>query len=83
MSRDLILAILAMDSYNRGYGQGIMGLPVSGALGRATIFTDSRIELGATDTESVGFYALAYDMSAVIGFCYRREGYFVSRNEHQ
>lgn len=28
MNRDLLLAILAMDAYNRGYGQGIVGLDV-------------------------------------------------------
>ncbi len=26
LSKDLFLAILSMDSYNRGYGQGIRGL---------------------------------------------------------
>ena len=37
MSRDLFLAILSMDSYNRGYGPGIKLRPDSGMLGSATI----------------------------------------------
>ena len=40
MNRDLFLAILSMDSYNRGYGQGIKDLPtVLGVtkIGNATI----------------------------------------------
>jgi hypothetical protein len=28
MDQNLFLAILAMDSYNRSYGEGITGLPV-------------------------------------------------------
>lgn len=31
ISRDLYLAILSMDSYNRGYGEGVFGL--SAAIG--------------------------------------------------
>ena len=33
MNRDLFLAILAMDSYNRGYGAAISGLQISGISG--------------------------------------------------
>ena len=33
MNRDLFLAILAMDSYNRGYGAGVSGLSESGKIG--------------------------------------------------
>ena len=32
MNRDLFLAILSMDSYNRGYGQGITGLSNTGLI---------------------------------------------------
>lgn len=41
MNRDLFLAILAMDSYNRGYGQGLKFFGNSDAqgtmLGKATV----------------------------------------------
>lgn len=70
MDRDIFLSILSMDSYNRSYGQGLNELPVNAnvtKLGKATIVTDSVIELGE-DAQSSGFYALAYDMSQVAGF---------------
>ena len=65
MNRDLFLAILSMDSYNRGYGQGIENLDVVAnvtKLGNATIKTDSFIEFD-TDGVAAGFYAIAYDVS--------------------
>lgn len=40
VSRDLFLAILSMDSYHRGYQQGVNGIPVSfekTRIGKATI----------------------------------------------
>lgn len=71
MDRDLFLAILAMDSYNRGYGQSIADLPASGSIGSASILSDSAI-LGSTpdgrNDENAGFYAIAYDVSQVAGF---------------
>ncbi|MBB4640569.1 hypothetical protein [Rhizorhapis suberifaciens] len=70
MDRNLFLAILAMDSYNRGYGVGIKDLDVNlnvTKIGNATIRTDSVTEIGAS-AESTGFYALAYDMTGVEGF---------------
>lgn len=45
MNRDLLLSILAMDSYNREYGAGLV---VGGtSLGKAQIIT--RASLGITD----------------------------------
>jgi len=70
MDRDLFLAILAMDAYNRGYGAGIEDLAVSAnntMLGNATIITDSTLSLGLQPTQSAGFYAIAYDVSEVSG----------------
>lgn len=72
MNRDVFLSILAMDSYNRGYGEGVKGLPLVAnvtKLGTATIKTDSVIELGA-NAQAAGFYAIAYDWNGekVISF---------------
>ena len=66
MSRDLFLAILSMDSYNRGYGAGIKDLPETGTLGRSTIREFGEDE--QVGWEAAGFYAIAYDMTGVAGF---------------
>ncbi|MFT6658278.1 hypothetical protein [Maritalea sp.] len=58
VSKDLFLAILAMDSYNRGYGAGIDGLGGENAsLGTATIDQDK----GDAEAQEAGFYAVSYD----------------------
>jgi hypothetical protein len=66
MNRDLFLAILSMDSYNRGYGVGVKGLAASGRLGNAVIVNDS-LALGGTPNSrvdaGVGFYAIAYNLT--------------------
>ena len=70
MNRDLFLAILAMDSYNRGYGQGIGGLPVNvgvTTIGDATIIRQSDTAPNSPGVNA-GFYAIAYDVSGVAGF---------------
>ncbi len=69
MNRDLFLAILSMDSYNRGYGEGIIGLSnvVGTQIGKAQLSADSVQKLGAP-AQAAGFYALAYDMTGVSGF---------------
>jgi hypothetical protein len=58
-SKDLLLAILAMDSYNRGYGAG---LEVSGTqVGSATIgLTSTDPAANIPNGQSAGFYAAAY-----------------------
>lgn len=70
MDRDLFLAILAMDSYNRGYGQGIGGLdavPNVTQIGMATIAQQSDTNSN-TPGVNAGFYAIAYDVGGVAGF---------------
>ena len=73
ISKDLFLAILSMDSYNRGYGAGLSdggvndpdGLGETGHIGSATLIT--RADLGITTEQyqawqDAGFYAIAYDV---------------------
>jgi hypothetical protein len=64
--RDLFLAILAMDSYNRGYDKGIDGsntrLSNSGQLGIATIRPVTAETLAVW--KDTGFYAIAYELAS-------------------
>ncbi len=71
ISKELFLAILSMDAYNRGYGAGIAdggagdsdGLGESGFIGDARILArDDGIDYAAWQT--AGFYAVAYTMGA-------------------
>jgi len=68
ISKDLFLAILSMDVYNRGYNEGIKFGANSDAfgtaIGNATIAARQR----DPDAVSAGFYAIAYNTSAVSGF---------------
>ena len=66
MNRDLLLAILAMDSYNRGYGVGVEGLDEGGQIGNATLTPATTAQKAGW--EAAGFYAIAYDMTGVAGF---------------
>lgn len=69
MNRDLFIAILSMDSYNRGYGQSIREDKLGGnRVGDATILTfSSEVSAG---WEAAGFYAIAYkwDGETIISF---------------
>ena len=56
ISKDLFLAILAMDSYNQGYGRGIDHGKTQ--IGAATIKVDDT----SAEAQSAGFYAIAYDV---------------------
>lgn len=76
MSRDLFLAILAMDSYNRGYNQSVGGLPEEGSLGSATIVSRSEIFGSEADAvfqnwQDAGFYAIAYNWNGETIISYR------------
>ena len=67
MDPTLFLAILSMDSYNRGYDPGIENLPNLGAIGNANII-DLALPTGA---QAAGFYAIAYDWNGETVIAYR------------
>lgn len=57
MNNNLFKAILAMDSYNRGHGQGIV---ISGSkIGNAIIY-DTK---GDVVAQAAGFYGVAYQVA--------------------
>ena len=70
ISKDLFLAVLSMDTYNRGYGAGLSGLDISDEnttywIGNARILRDAQDPGGVA--EAAGFYAIAYEMTADVG----------------
>ena len=73
ISKDLMLSILAMDSYNRGYGEGIEGLGGLGyKVGAATISTDSETVSATKDeAQGAGFYAVSYKLGNETIISYR------------
>ncbi len=79
MNKDLFKAVLAMDSYYRGYEAGIniteSTNPLGKKIGNATIISDSSAltdSLGNVNIDQpIGFYALTYDLGGgeyVIGY---------------
>lgn len=76
MNRDLMLSILAMDSYNRGYGQGVLlnvGDSTTGQNEAGRQLGNAIIGDFALPTSSVaaGFYALAYNWNGETVISYR------------
>ena len=71
ISNELMYALLSMDAYNRGYGEGIEGLGgVGSSIGNATIVQQSGV--GENDPEvAAGFYAVAYDWNGETVISYR------------
>ena len=59
MDDKLFNAILAMDAYNRGYNQGIMGIADNAAIGNVTVLRESEILAGSAGVNA-SFYAIAY-----------------------
>jgi hypothetical protein len=69
MNRDVFLSILAMDSYNRGYNLGVLGLADTGQLGTATLQVATAEQ--STGWKAAGFYAIAYDWNGQTVISYR------------
>ena len=72
ISKDLFLALISMDAYNRGYGAGVEGLADAKdtLLGNASILDTSAILLDASGQrldQAAGFYAVAYRTTQNIG----------------
>jgi hypothetical protein len=66
ISNDLFLAILALDSYNHGYNQGLK--VDSTAIGNATIIDDT---VNNSNYKSLGFYATVYSWNSKTVISYR------------
>lgn len=62
ISKDLLLSILSMDAYNRGYNPGIAGLSGTG-VGHAS-FVDTTLPDGSVPAS---FYGLAYKLTQPVG----------------
>lgn len=71
LDRDVFLSILALDSYNRGYEEGLSGLPVSGLIGTAQVKTDALEELNSDLVIESGFYGIAYQLGGETIISYR------------
>lgn len=78
MNRDVFLSLLALDSYNRGYGQNVK-LDASDSstqqdekgrrIGNATILRDANDPEGIA--QAAGFYAIAYTWNGETVISYR------------
>ena len=77
ISKDLFLAILSMDAYNRGYDSGLadggqgdpdgLGVASSDRVGHATITHNAQDDLSEGVAENASFYAVAYTINAPVG----------------
>jgi Ca2+-binding RTX toxin-like protein len=85
MNRDTFLAVLAMDSYNRGYGQGVLIKPgdslagqneVGRQLGNATVMVQNI----TVQAQAIGFYALAYSWNGETVISYRGTDFNTGKN---
>ncbi len=69
MNSDVFRAILAMDSYNRGYGAGVNLQVGATQIGNATIYTFP--ETTTANWQAAGFYASAYSWNGTDVISYR------------
>lgn len=69
MDSDVFLSLLALDSYNRGYGANVGGLTETGGIGSANI---RPFVLGEQEGwQAVNFYAIAYNWNGETIISYR------------
>ncbi|MFN0194027.1 MAG: hypothetical protein ACKVP5_18980 [Aestuariivirga sp.] len=59
MNRELMMAVLAMDAYNRGYDAGTVVSGTSSGIGTAEYLTQSDVATGSPGRDE-SFYAVAY-----------------------
>ena len=71
ISSELMLAILAMDSYNRGYNQGISGLGGTGTLIGTAVLGASSNTAERSDAVAASFFAQAYTWNGQTVISYR------------
>ncbi|MGD9851513.1 MAG: calcium-binding protein [Nitrospirales bacterium] len=79
ISSELMYAILAMDSYNRGYNPGIKVLggvssSIGDTIGNATVISEDR----SSEAQDAGFYGLAYQWNGDTIISYRGTDNLVS-----
>ena len=71
ISKDLFLAVLSMDAYNRGYNSGIEDeIGIGAGLGQAGSGIGNALVLNVplpSGSEAAGFYAISYEMTADVG----------------
>ncbi|MEX2490603.1 MAG: calcium-binding protein [Nitrospirales bacterium] len=78
-SVELMYAILAMDSYNRGYNAGIEGLGGKDSqIGIATVGEDAETLLEQGSAVAADFYAVAYEWNGKTTISYRGTDNFVT-----
>lgn len=79
MNRDVFLSLLALDAYNRGYGQGVFLNPSDSLngqeernrfIGTARVTNQSDVEVETPGVDA-GFYAIAYDWNGETVISYR------------
>ena len=79
MNREVFLSLLALDAYNRGYGQNVLlnnsdgnfGVAEGGRrIGTATIIQQSDVDQGDPGV-AAGFYAIAYNWDGRTVIAYR------------
>ena len=70
LESDLMLAILAMDAYNRGYNSSL-DLDAIKQIGQATVSADSSDKFNEVDTRNSGFYAVQYSWDGKTVLSYR------------
>lgn len=76
MNPDVFLSLLALDAYNRGYGQGVVTVKgddaagtdeIGRSIGLATIIADDISQ----NAQAAGFYAIAYEWNNKTVISYR------------